>query len=66
MSTINGVDVFLLLSLLAALFYVWHLRGYMAVVYLEGYLHGNKAACYTNLQKTSHPAEVYDWERDGL
>lgn len=66
MSSINGIDIFLLLALLASLFYVWHLRGYMAVVYLDGYLHGNKAACYTRLQQTSQTGDVYDWKRDGL
>lgn len=66
MESINGIDVFLLLSLLAALFYVWHLRGYMAVVYLDGYLDGNRVRRYTDLQQTSQTGDVYDWERDGL
>lgn len=62
----DSVAVVLLLLLVAAVVYIRHMQAVAALAYLEGYLHGNKALCYTNLQQTSQTGDVYDWERDGL
>lgn len=66
MSTINGIDVILLLALVAAVVYIRHLQAMRALAYLDGFIDGRHKVRYPDLQETSHPGDVYDWERDGL
>ena len=64
MSTFNGVDLLLLLSLVAAAYLALFWRSY--ALRLERQVDAHGPYCHTEWQRPSQSAEPYDWAKDGL
>ena len=64
MSTFNGVDLLLLLSLVAMAYLalLWHAYA----MRLESRVDEHALSCHTDLHRDLQSADPYDWARDGL